>query len=100
MTLRRLLLSSLALAAGFSCWTTVRGGGEPQLAPAKVAPAANFAKDVVPFLTKHCFACHGNGKRRADLALDKYADDAAVQTDRKLWDNVLHMVRSGEMPPQ
>src|SRR5947208_17053427 len=63
-------------------------------------PAASFTKDVVPFLTKHCYTCHGNGKKRADLALDQYPDEAAVEKDRKLWENVRTMVRSGEMPPK
>jgi len=60
-----------------------------------------FAKDVLPFLKAHCFHCHGteDGKNKADLTLSKYADDLSVQQDRKVWDNVLHMLRTGEMPP-
>jgi hypothetical protein len=66
------------------------------------APGENkfsFTTDVTPFLVKNCFACHGNGKARGDLALDKFKPDS-LQRDRKLWENVLHMVRSGEMPPK
>src|ERR1044071_6289572 len=60
-----------------------------------------FAKDVLPFLKAHCFHCHGteDGKNKADLPLSKYTDDLSVQQDRKVWDNVLHMLRAGEMPP-
>ena len=60
-----------------------------------------FKTDVLPFLEAHCFDCHGtkDGNNKADLKLSKYADDEAVQQDRKVWDNVLHMLRSGEMPP-
>ena len=72
----------------------------PPAASAKDQPAASFTKDVVPFLTKHCYPCHGNGKKSGDLALDKYQDEPAIQKDRKVWDNVLEMVRSGEMPPK
>src|SRR5437762_1680326 len=60
---------------------------------------AGFQQDVVPFLTKHCYACHGNGKTKGELALDKYKDHESLQKDRKVWESVLHMVRSGEMPP-
>ena len=35
-----------------------------------------FAKEVVPFLSKHCYACHGNGKRKANLALDAFKDES------------------------
>jgi len=75
--------------------------------PAAAAPsdneapsAASFVKDVVPFLSKHCYSCHGRGKRRADLALDEFLDEKAIQEDRDLWEVVLDMVRSGEMPPK
>ncbi len=61
---------------------------------------SSFAADVAPFLVKNCFACHGNGKTRGDLALDKFKTDESIQKDRKVWENVLHMVRSGEMPPK
>src|SRR5436190_6719296 len=60
-----------------------------------------FAKDVLPILKVHCFHCHRpeDGKDKADLTLNKYTDDLSVQQDRKVWDNVLHMLREGEMPP-
>src|SRR4051794_20637799 len=61
----------------------------------------SFATDVLPFLKAHCFHCHGttDGKDKAELSLSKYTDDLSVQQDRKVWDNVLSMIRSGEMPP-
>jgi hypothetical protein len=60
-----------------------------------------FARDVLPFLKAHCFHCHGteDGKNKADLTLSSYKDDLSIQQDRKVWDNVLHMLRTGEMPP-
>jgi hypothetical protein len=66
----------------------------------KEQASADFAKDVVPFLAKNCFACHGNGKKRGDVALDGYKSIEAVQEDRDLWESVLEMVRSGQMPPK
>jgi Protein of unknown function (DUF1592)/Protein of unknown function (DUF1588)/Protein of unknown function (DUF1587)/Protein of unknown function (DUF1585)/Protein of unknown function (DUF1595)/Ca-dependent carbohydrate-binding module xylan-binding/Planctomycete cytochrome C len=69
--------------------------------PGQSAPTAvSFHQDVAPFLTKHCYACHGNGKQKGELALDKYQDEAALQKDRKVWESVLQMVRTGEMPPK
>ena len=72
----------------------------PPNSPAADAPT--FSQDVLPFLKAHCFHCHGkpDGKNEADLTLDRFKDDLSVQQDRKLWDNVLHMLRSGEMPPK
>ncbi len=99
--MRCVLPGLLALTAGFSLSGAGSNSGAPPAseAPAR-APAPTFTKDVVPFLAKHCYACHGNGKHRGDLSLDKYKDDEALQKDRKVWDNVLQMIRNGEMPPK
>src|SRR3954467_4389690 len=56
-----------------------------------------FQKDVLPFLKQHCFACHGNGKKKADLSFDRFTDDQSVLKDRRLWDNVQGMLASREM---
>src|SRR4051812_45338457 len=60
----------------------------------------SYQTDVLPFLKRHCFACHGDGKKKADLSFDKYTDDASLAADRKVWDNVLHMLKAREMPPK
>ena len=67
--------------------------------PADGAPA-DFQKHVLPFLKAHCYHCHGNDKAEADLTLDKYTDNESLLKDRKVWDNVLHMLKGGEMPPK
>ncbi len=97
MKLRALLLGVLALGIVPGLREASRGNGAPPT-PGKSQP--NFTKDVVPFLAKHCYACHGNGKKRGGLELDKYQSEAALQKDRHVWENVLHMLRSGEMPPK
>jgi len=82
-------------------------GGVPALADDTAAPKPGdasqptFHRDILPFLKAHCFHCHGtpDGNNKAELTLDKYKDDLSVQQDRKVWDNVLHMLGNGEMPP-
>ncbi len=107
-------LSSLLLGLGTLATVLVFGDtslrADPPEAPSKnqdkdkdkekEQAAADFAGTVVPFLTKNCFACHGNGKKRGDVALDGYKSLEAVQQDRDLWESVLDMVRSGQMPPK
>jgi cytochrome c553 len=39
-----------------------------------VADPIRFDRDVKPLLAKHCLACHGPDKQRADLRLDRKAD--------------------------
>ncbi|HEY8747766.1 MAG TPA: DUF1592 domain-containing protein [Tepidisphaeraceae bacterium] len=59
----------------------------------------SYQGQILPYLTKHCFACHGNGKSKADLSFDQFKDDLSVYSDRKTWDSVQHMLETHEMPP-
>ncbi len=59
-----------------------------------------FQSAVQPFLSKHCFDCHGNGESKADLSLDKYKDALSLIKERKIWDNVITMLEKHEMPPK
>ena len=58
-----------------------------------------FATAGVPFLQKHCTSCHGAEKQKADLALHEFRDDVSLLKKRKVWKQVIEMVREGEMPP-
>src|SRR5687767_15937529 len=58
-----------------------------------------FAAEVQPFLTKHCYACHGNGKHKGDLTLDRFTTLASVQDDERTWKHVGEMLRQKLMPP-
>ncbi len=62
-------------------------------------PAISFDHQVAPVLQTYCYDCHGDGKHKGGVALDKYPDATAVLADRKTWETVLHHVRSREMPP-
>lgn len=91
-------LASLGLSVFLGLTSVLALADEPAR---KVDAPPTFVNDVLPFLKAHCFHCHGteDGKNKADLTLSKYADDLSVQQDRKVWDNVLHQLRAGEMPP-
>ena len=101
MNLRALFVGVCALTTVLALWGAARksGASPASEAPARIPPPT-FTKDVVPFLTRHCYACHGNGKKRGKFSLEKYQDEEALQKDRQVWENVLQMVRSGEMPPK
>src|SRR5262245_6712338 len=93
-------LASLGLPIFIATVSAIALADDPAAPKAEKAPPT-FTKDVLPFLKAHCFHCHGteDGKNKADLTLNKYTDDLSLQQDRKVWDNVLHMLRTGEMPP-
>jgi hypothetical protein len=72
----------------------------PRLKGADDANPSAFQKDVLPFLKHHCITCHGGAKPKAGLSFEKFTDDPSVVNDRKVWDNVRHMLKAREMPPE
>ena len=70
------------------------------VSPALLAKANVFKKQVQPILQQYCYDCHGNGKSKGDLSLDKYKTLESIRNDRKTWELVLRNVKSGEMPPE
>jgi len=99
MRLRSLLLVGLALSISLNHEEPAHSTEMPA-APSKDQPEVRFTRDIVPFLKKHCYACHGNGKKTGELTFEAYADAAAVQKNRKVWGTVLQLLRDGEMPPK
>lgn len=59
-----------------------------------------FQQDIVPFVTKHCFSCHGNGKAKGDFSFDAFKDARAMQKAPEAWEKVLDMLGQGAMPPE
>src|SRR5688572_32928012 len=59
-----------------------------------------YQKEILPFLSKNCFACHGNGKDKGGVSFDKFTDDQSVWKDRSTWIAVQQRVQAHEMPPK
>ena len=55
---------------------------------------------VQPFLQANCYRCHGNGKHKGDVALDKFTSLASIQSDRKTWNAVRDQLQQHDMPPK
>jgi len=103
--MKRLLMTGLLLLGPFALsvsWLSkeTATGAAAQTPDAKEQNPVTFAKDVLPFLTQHCYECHGNGKKKGDMSLDKFQNDESVLKDRLTWDNIQHMLRTGQMPPK
>ena len=69
-------------------------------APAGGAIPARFGADVVPFLSRHCYTCHGGGKSKGEVTLDTFKDRKSLLEDREVWEKVVELVQTGEMPPK
>ena len=57
---------------------------------------AGFDRDIQPLLEKYCYSCHGNGKHKGDLALDRFRVVENILADVKPWLSVLRNIHSGE----
>src|SRR5438067_9158317 len=60
---------------------------------------AAFQTTIKPLLGKYCFGCHGE-KKKGDLDLRVYMDEASVLRDRKTFAEVVKNLQAHEMPPE
>ena len=68
--------------------------------PALAGAESAFQQDILPFVSKNCFSCHGNGKAKGDFSLDTFKDARSMHKAPVAWDTVLEMLRKREMPPE
>ena len=61
--------------------------------------AKRFADEGLTFVRKHCFECHGEQDVQADLSLFADNNASAVVKRRAVWESVVEMVATGQMPP-
>ncbi len=66
----------------------------------RAAAPAGYEKSIAPLLSRYCYGCHGNGKQKGDVSLDSWKDPSARDSDKKLWERVLQVVQTHEMPPE
>ena len=51
-------------------------------------------------LSNYCLNCHDEVEMKGDLNLDHYSVDWSNKEHRDLWENALHMLQDGLMPPE
>jgi mono/diheme cytochrome c family protein len=70
--------------------------------PAIITPASvrGFERIVKPFLSEHCYPCHGNkGEPKNGLNLQSFLAVESLIDQRNHWEDVVGMLRRSEMPP-
>jgi hypothetical protein len=99
----------LLLAA---CMHPAGSTATPQASASKLAgiaakPAASptakwdeFHKTVQPFLSKHCYECHGVDDAENDLRLDLFHDEASLDAGSAKLEKALDKLKSHKMPPR
>lgn len=58
-----------------------------------------YLTKIKPILENSCFVCHVEGEMIGGISFHDYDSDQELSQDHKLWEKVLHNLRSGIMPP-
>ena len=99
--MRKLLPAHFFALAGLSVASVVRTLAAGAESAGNLAGAENaFQRDVIPFVSKNCFSCHGSGKSKGDVVLEKFKDAQSMQKDPDVWDMVVEKLAHREMPPE
>ncbi|MBN8248127.1 MAG: DUF1592 domain-containing protein, partial [Verrucomicrobia bacterium] len=98
------VLAAIALLVVVAMFWAWRNSGEDRVRYA--LPRLDLARaevglqsKVLPVLREYCWDCHGDGASKGDVALDAFTNTPALLANRRLWERVLHVIASGEMPP-
>ena len=59
----------------------------------------DFAKEGITFLKQYCFDCHAGDQPQANLSLDKFESNMSLIKDHDIWERVLDMLTTNQMPP-
>jgi len=88
--MRRLLLLSSLLLAGFSAQAAVAIQAQTQ---------ENLEKIARPCFEEHCTKCHGEKKQKGDLRVDNLVIDFDSPKTMGHWEEIMNRINSGDMPP-
>jgi hypothetical protein len=72
--------------------------GQAQKPPAE--PKADYAATVRPLVVKFCQDCHSTKEKKGSLDLERFAAEADLRKDLKVWVGVIEQLEAGEMPPK
>jgi hypothetical protein len=99
MVIRRVPLMVLIAAGTLYSISLGRTAAAPARNARTVTAKADFQKDIKPLLSQYCYGCHGE-KKKGDLDLRIYLDEASVIKDQKVWEKVIKNLSAHEMPPE
>ena len=60
---------------------------------------SDFSQNGALFLEQYCFSCHAGDQPAAELSLDSFTDNRSLIENRDIWEQVLDMLTTGQMPP-
>lgn len=97
---RHLLVAILAASACALAGSFPNGDGQPAREPSWDAVAAAYQTDARPLIERYCQSCHAGKHPEADIDLKHFATLDDVRKSPRVWQKVLEMLDSGQMPPR
>ncbi len=91
MILRNCTLRYLSLILVLALVTLTANPGEQN--------TSDFSQNGALFLEQYCFSCHAGDQPAAELSLDAFTDNHSLIKSRDIWELVLDMVTTDQMPP-
>ena len=91
MILRNYILRYLSLILVLALVTLTANPGEQN--------TSDFSQNGALFLEQYCFSCHAGDQPAAELSLDAFTDNHSLIKGRDIWELVLDMVTTDQMPP-
>src|ERR1044072_371850 len=74
-------------------------GANASVAAREAQALDQYHKVVSPILKSRCYDCHGDGAKKAGIALDALETNDQILRNPQLWLKVLRNTRSHIMPP-
>jgi hypothetical protein len=74
--------------------------GSPCFAAEAPKDSGEFDTRIKPFFEANCIQCHGPKKSKGKVTLHTLDGDLSGGQDSERWEEVLDMLKSGEMPPE
>ena len=59
----------------------------------------DFGDSIRPLLERYCTDCHDSESPKGELDLERFSDLAEVRKAPKVWQQIVHQIETGEMPP-
>ncbi|KAA5545870.1 DUF1592 domain-containing protein [Roseiconus nitratireducens] len=63
------------------------------------ADEVTYERDVLGFLTRYCFDCHGDGANEGNVDIGTFLQRGEFRQDTPFWDKLLRNIRADVMPP-
>jgi hypothetical protein len=91
----------IAVALGVLALTRVGADETPKAASTLSTDSqATYARQVVPFLKKHCWECHDEKSAKAGFRVDSLGTDFLAGKTADHWREAIDKINLGKMPPK